>query len=321
MDPHRSLPWPAAAGAAACVTAVYVGALYALVPRAVRERPRDDPAHIAWRTVAVAAACAAAPVLTWAVLGGRLEARDLAAVMGVNPGCWTPLALVGPVAAVVALFLGPLVHAALQRLAPAAPAPPACSPSRAVTLRNLVVSPLAEEWVFRCCVLPLFFATGATRGAIVAATAATFAAAHLHHVVELTRRGWALPHALGAVAGQAGYTFVFGCLAAHALAVTRSAPGLVGMHVWCNWWGLPDLSWATGPSPRTQAESTRRAVVAAAYAAGIAAWAAWSFAWLPSQMPRSCGAPSSMMTLLGGGGARAAAKGGLHRGLLQLWPG
>jgi prenyl protein peptidase len=310
MDPRRALPWPAAAGAAACVTAVYVGALYALVPRGVRERPRDDPVHIAWRSAAVAAACALAPALTWAVLARRLDGADLAAVMGVNPGCWTPLALAGPVVSIGALFLGPLVHAALeaQRAAAAAPAGGA---SRAVTLRNLVVSPLAEEWVFRCCVLPLFWATGASRAAAVVATAATFAAAHMHHVVELTRRGWALRHAAGAVGAQAGYTFVFGCLAAHALAVTRAAPGPLAMHVWCNWWGLPDLSWAVVP-PRTRADAARRAVVAAAYAVGIAAWAAWTFWWLTAQMPRSCG---------GGGGP---AKGGLphhHRSPLQPWPG
>ena len=170
---------------------------------------------------------------------------------------------------VVTLYLGPIVHAALWKTH--------FGWRRAVgqqqqhwliTARNLIVAPIAEEWVFRCCIYPLYAAAGLSTGASVAATALTFSAAHVHHVIGLVRSGCTWMHALGSVAGQFGYTGLLGAMAAYVLHVAHAAPGLVGMHAFCNWMGLPDLSWAAvGPGHPLH---RWRPQVAAAFLAGIA---------------------------------------------------
>lgn len=248
---------------AVSITATYVGLLY-LVPRRIRSLPRDEPSHIAWRMLAVAAGCVIAPLVTYVVSNLLVDndKQNLRARMGIDYGRWDMWSLAGPIVAIVVLYAGSIfVSLSLgDGMALVTRGKPL------VLMRNLIVSPIAEEWTFRCCVLPLFQAAGLSHLWAVTATAATFSSAHLHHLVELLRRGWSLTDAIGALALQCTYTGLFGALAAHVLAVTKCAPAVVAMHAFCNYMGLPDVSFMAPASPLYRL----RWLLIAVYVAGIA---------------------------------------------------
>lgn len=61
--------------------------------------------------------------------------------------------------------------------------------------RNLVVAPLAEEWTFRACMLPLLLQCFTPTTAIFICPL-FFGVAHFHHVVDRVKAGMNLKHAL-----------------------------------------------------------------------------------------------------------------------------
>lgn len=61
--------------------------------------------------------------------------------------------------------------------------------------RNQVVAPLSEEWTFRACMLPLLLQCFSPTTAIFICPL-FFGVAHFHHVVERTKMGMKLKHAI-----------------------------------------------------------------------------------------------------------------------------
>lgn len=61
--------------------------------------------------------------------------------------------------------------------------------------RNQVVAPLSEEWTFRACMLPLLLQCFTPPTAIFMCSS-FFGLAHFHHIVERTKMGMNLKHAI-----------------------------------------------------------------------------------------------------------------------------
>ena len=139
------------------------------------------------------------------------------------------------------------------------------------SLRTLFTAPVTEEWVFRACILAVAAARGASATSALAASAAAFGVAHLHHAVELRRAGASLRTAATAVLGQAAFTSAFGALAGFALLRTGSLPGVALMHAGCNWAGLPDISTAAASWERGNILHGARWLITAAYVGGLVA--------------------------------------------------
>ena len=180
---------------------------------------------------------------------------------GLAAACTLPLALTA------LLFAGPLLMLVLERLAgshvsqqpqPAAPAP------LAVMLRNWVAAPLIEEFIFRACLISYLLTDGVSPARCIWLSPLLFAASHLHHFYDLVRFQGAAPVAAArALAFQLSYTTVFGWLAAFFFVRTRHLAAAVLPHAFCNLMGPP-----VPPPPG----SRHRGAVAAAFAAGIAAF-------------------------------------------------
>ncbi|KAL7551248.1 hypothetical protein ACHAWF_014441 [Thalassiosira exigua] len=121
-------------------------------------------------------------------------------------------------------------------------------------LRNLFVAPLAEEAIFRACLLPPLLASRSEGGGTPSPTQASWIAplffgfAHAHHFYERCRT---LPprrrtrkvvcQLLLGVAVQWTYTTLFGAYASHAFVRTGSLSAAVVAHVICNYLGLPEI--------------------------------------------------------------------------------
>jgi len=109
-------------------------------------------------------------------------------------------------------------------------------------LRDTVIAPLSEEWVFRACSIALLSLDGWQANSIVALTPVLFGAAHLHHFLELKNLlGVDMQKALSIVCFQMLYTTVFGWFAAWLFVRTGHFVAPVGAHMFCNILGFPPL--------------------------------------------------------------------------------
>lgn len=116
-----------------------------------------------------------------------------------------------------------------------------------VLLRNLVVGPVVEEYVYRGCILPLLICNGSSKGAAIALCPLLFGLAHLHHAKELLKAGHSLQYTIIGTLIQLTYTTAFGAYAAFIHMRTGHLLATVACHALCNFMGLPDLSFRFPP--------------------------------------------------------------------------
>lgn len=247
-------------------TAFFVAPFY-LSPtlRATPLTSRDAPAVIKARVRAVGLSCIASTVVTVYVLvsSGHSTPRDvlrLLAVWPINlPDCAKTLALL------CILFIGPLYETILVdsgwrqwNLA--------TFKDRFFTdlrgLRNNVVAPWAEEWVFRSLVVSLYLVAKVSPTRIVFTTPLIFGAAHVHHLVEFVMSGTASGQSsfgkillLGLARSffQFTYTTLFGFFAAFLYLRTGNVFAAVTAHTFCNFMGFPRVLGRVGQTEDYQA--------------------------------------------------------------------
>lgn len=234
------------------LTWIYVGLVHAVAPVG-RHVDRNRP-HVAKRRMV---ACVAVAILAgWTTVrhqhgsnGGVLER------LGMRGDRMVPSALAGGGLTAV-LFAGPI--------AMKWPLPPPQALD-ALVIRNLLIAPLCEEFVFRACMITLLREEGAGTIQAVLLAPLFFGAAHLHHLYELmVFHKVGLATGLAQVGFQFAYTCIFGWFAAYLFLATRSIAGSVVAHQMCNYLGFPDF-WAISRHPRKK-------LVLSLLAAGIPAF-------------------------------------------------
>jgi prenyl protein peptidase len=221
---------------------------------------RNDPQVVRERFVRVGIASAIAPfiaLLAAALPGGPRDCPDVPLLTWF--GVWGPgfgLAALLPLALTMVLFLGPLVMSWLER-------DPTTSlfaklhenwldivsspVERDLALRQLVIGPLSEEWVFRACMCPLIESAGFSEGANVFLSAVIFGLAHVHHIFDDDV-------SYVTVAFQFSYTAAFGSYSAYLFLRTGQVAGPFLAHSFCNWQGFPAFHRIRGhPHQRTLA--------------------------------------------------------------------
>ena len=198
------------------LAAQFVLSLYVCTPRG-RPPNRDDPAVVKARFVRVGVASIIAPFVSIlaAALPGDTEPCIPDASLLQWFGLWAPervgAAVFAPLLLTVILFLGPLVMAWIEecdtpwqlRLRQMVHA------HRDVrSLRNLLIGPLAEEWVFRACMCSLLYGAGIRDGTNVFISGTLFGLAHVHHVYDAGA-------SLAVVGVQFTYTSLFGAYSSY----------------------------------------------------------------------------------------------------------
>lgn len=113
--------------------------------------------------------------------------------------------------------------------------------SNLVFLRNYLISPFTEEFVFRSCMLPLLVPRLGTHTSILV-TPLFFGLAHLHHIVEgLMTNSGSFGHLLAQHLFQFAYTYVFGLFSSYLFVRTGClAPSFLS-HALCNFMGFPHI--------------------------------------------------------------------------------
>ena len=249
---------PVALGGSLALAGGYVASLYvrARFRRSNGRAPdRDEPRVIKDRFMRVGIACAVAPWITMAAValpGPSAScplAMPLARWFGLLPKDVPTLlaAAMAPLGLTMVLFLGPLMttwmdaDSKLNLTLAGVRSTGILGQLRASygaidlrTLRNLVVGPLSEEWVFRACMCPLLYGAGLSDAASVFISGIFFGLAHVHHVFDADA-------SLVVVAVQFTYTTLFGAYSSYLFLRTGLIYGPVLAHAFCNCMGLPDF--------------------------------------------------------------------------------
>lgn len=111
-------------------------------------------------------------------------------------------------------------------------------------VRNYVVGPITEEFVFRAGVIALFLASPCSKTALVYATPLLFGVAHLHHAYELyvDSSSELSPQVIAfTTLFQFTFTTIFGWYAAFLFLRMGSVWPCVAVHIFCNSLGPPSF--------------------------------------------------------------------------------
>lgn len=201
---------------------------------------RDHPTTVKRRFLAVSVVSAVAPIGLYMYLRSKLEVlsiKSFASLLGLK---WNGLiaATCWPTLLILILYSGPIFQnwidgnpllgqdVVIKRVD--------------IILRNYLIAPLAEEWIFRACMLLLLRpAFGDLCGVLVCPI--FFGVAHVHHLINWYRsnEGTSFKHACLGVVIQIMYTSIFGLFAGILFVRTNHFISLVICHSLCNMMGLP----------------------------------------------------------------------------------
>ncbi|XP_031570826.1 CAAX prenyl protease 2-like [Actinia tenebrosa] len=211
--------------------------------------PRDHPKTIYQRFKSVAVVSLSAPVYVWLWSDNRLQTNQEHAVyslwrwLGIHvSNTLTAAAL--PLFLTIILFLGPLLLLLLNgdvKLKLSGYFKYNSMLLDSVQIRNYIVAPLTEEFVYRACMLPLLVPCfGVTTSIIICPL--FFGVAHVHHVIERLCVNNEDPKEVWLSAlFQFGYTTVFGAYSAFLFVRTGHLIGPVVCHSFCNFMGFPQV--------------------------------------------------------------------------------
>ncbi|GLD94619.1 hypothetical protein PINS_up003230 [Pythium insidiosum] len=259
------------------MAAAYVGVLYTL-PRSIRRLPRDHPTHILARFLLVCIFCALCPFVLAMFYEYDEASISFAEWLGIRyQGLLA--AIVIPLAVTALLFAGSLIANALRFVSISRQFHQdgawlalknstlyySITHDKLPSLRNFILGPLTEEFVFRSCMVPLLICAEFSAKQIIIGSPLTFGVAHLHHFIEHLKSGRSIKDASLIVGFQLIYTSLFGAYATFIYLRTGHFVSIFLIHVFCNVMGLPDLSFF---NPESSLHSFR-IVILASYAIGI----------------------------------------------------
>ena len=238
---------------------------------------RDDPTVIKQRLFSVISVCLIAPIVML-----HFAREDTPAKQGPPFTTWIGFTTRGlfysatlPLVLTASLFLGPMYLHFLQYpslsllLSQASTLVYSLSSERLflIKVRNLLLAPVCEEFIFRGCVISLLLAANLPYTALLLLSPLLFGLAHLHHLVGLMRsKGVPAAQAVAAVGFQLLHTTLFGTFAAYVYLSTGSVVACMLCHAFCNWMEFPDLGWIGNPHHPAH---KRRLSVALVFIAGM----------------------------------------------------
>ncbi|CAL1541860.1 unnamed protein product [Lymnaea stagnalis] len=261
---------------------IYVSSLYIWVEFHFISNCRDHPDVIKRRFISVSIVCVTAPFILWAVAksSDKAEANDLLTWLGIRfwgflPSLVVPLFLTMVLVPWLSLLteLNCLGEPVLVRVELECNIAKYWTNSvkNYVWLRNHIVAPLSEEFIFRACMLPLLVPCLGTGWAIILCPM-FFGVAHFHHMIEKVAHGQQeVAAAFKESLFQLSYTTVFGAYSAFLFLRTGHLAAPVIAHAFCNHMGFPSFGEIMGYQPST------RYRLMALFAIGLVLWSLFLF--------------------------------------------
>ncbi|KAJ1528514.1 hypothetical protein ONE63_006921 [Megalurothrips usitatus] len=251
---------------AACLilSVAYVASLYIWRTK----ESRDHPAVIIRRFYSVFVAMCLSPPLVYLCMDDSiLQKTSMFQLLGLRlDGLWQ--AFLYPLGLTMILFLGSLSMQGLTGLWSlyAEPMYWIWNLTDSRFLRSHVVAPIAEEFVFRACMMPLLLQCFRPLTAVFIAPL-FFGVAHLHHMIDRMRHGQlSFKHALVVSCFQMTYTTIFGAYSAFLFVRTGHLAAPFIAHAFCNHMGFPDFAEVL------TYESPQRFIIMSLFFIGLLTW-------------------------------------------------
>ncbi|KAK6180998.1 hypothetical protein SNE40_008947 [Patella caerulea] len=246
---------------------IYVGSLYVWADSV--NKNRDHPKTIKRRFASVGIISLIVPPILWSFskTDESVNAHSIFEFLGIRFSGLIQ-ALILPLVLTMILFLGPLaLHytAGVCRLY-LEPKYWANSFSNLMWIRNRLVAPFSEEFIFRACMLPLLVPVfGANLSVFICPI--FFGVAHFHHMIEKVVNGQQeVKEAFKTSSFQLCYTTVFGAYSAFLFLRTGHVMAPIIAHAFCNHMGFPVFAEVMGYQQPT------RTKLIAAFVIGLVAW-------------------------------------------------
>ncbi|XP_003389726.1 PREDICTED: CAAX prenyl protease 2-like [Amphimedon queenslandica] len=219
-------------------------------------RSRDHPLTVKRRITAVTMVTIASPLLLY-VLAGYPPLPTLLQLLGIKTeGLLRSVTI--PFILIPLLYAGPI----LQTLTSEGLVNPLADERPDIILRNYVVAPLAEEVVFRGCMVPLLLPHLQSSWTIIIGPL-FFGLAHIHHLIgRYLHEGEPLLLGIINALFQTTYTSLFGMFSSYLFIRTGHLVTPVLSHSLCNVLGLPNFIGLR--------QHKYRYLVSVAYVAGLA---------------------------------------------------
>ncbi|OWR43981.1 CAAX prenyl protease 2 [Danaus plexippus] len=203
---------------------------------------RDHPSTIKKRFFSVICMMLLAPFFTYYLLDEKiLEKASIYEHMGLRISGML-LASTVPLFLTATLFLGPLTMQFFGGTFKLYAEPMywlSCWQDL-VWLRNHIMAPLSEEWVFRSCMMPILCQCLKPYKAVYIAPL-FFGVAHFHHLFEQMSRGVPVMSALFVSLFQFSFTTVFGAYSTYLFLRTGHFFAPLIAHIFCNHMGFPNF--------------------------------------------------------------------------------
>lgn len=208
---------------------------------------------------------------------GIISAPTLLSLVGIRSNGFFA-GLVIPFSMFVVLFAGPLVDLSIRYFRKRQAASrgwfledffPNLPETPLQKTRQILVAPIAEELVFRCCIGTLLLGSGMSFSRIIWISPLFFGVAHLHHFWGMVTNDH-VPVKRAALISlvQFTYTTFFGALEMFFFLRTRHLVSVSVAHAWCNLLGLPSVAFL---DPRDE-NYEHRVVIGAAFLLGLSAF-------------------------------------------------
>lgn len=273
------------------LTCFFVASLYLWTLLGYADEDRDNPSTIKRRSLSTIVTCCCSTLLILWLAEPSSHGFTLQRLFGLElqDAFRACLVCVGLTAL---LFLGPLAQHLLMVCAGDASLLSAPGGTW-ICVRNLLMAPVTEEFVFRACLARLWAAASISHTVIIFCGPFFFALAHAHHFLEHLRKsrrgstvwpgarpahGRRQPYfdqhvmkALTIILFQIFYTSLFGAYASFLLLRTGSTIAVILAHTFCNHQGFPDFSFV-GATPGHPLYH-QRALIGGLYVLGLVSWA------------------------------------------------
>ncbi|XP_004924603.1 CAAX prenyl protease 2 isoform X2 [Bombyx mandarina] len=203
---------------------------------------RDHPSTIKRRFFSVSCMMLLAPFfMKYFLTKETLSKGELLEHLGLRTSGWIQATLL-PLFLTAILFLGPLTMQFLSGIWKLYTKPLywLASWQDLVWLRNHIMAPLSEEWVFRACMMPLLLQCLKAEVAIFTGPL-LFGTAHFHHMFEQMKSGYDFKTALMVSSFQFTYTSLFGAYSAYLFLRTGHFVAPLVAHIFCNHMGFPNF--------------------------------------------------------------------------------
>ncbi len=206
--------------------------------------PRDHPKTVRRRLLAVSILTVLSPPTLFLLADNNPDRTTFSNLLETTGVQYRGIlyAIIYPVAIVCLLYLGSIVQRLTDEDQEEGILTFLRTERRDILIRNFVVAPVAEEVVFRSCMVPLLL-PHLGRGWTIVLCPLFFGVAHLHHMFEHLKAGTlSVSQALVNICVQTSYTSLFGMFSAHLFLLTGHVTSAIVAHIMCNVLGLPDFA-------------------------------------------------------------------------------